>query len=578
MRLAVIACMSCVDISEMSRKTLLTKMWRCDMNVERTWLTSLGCVLALGLGLAGCGQGSGDNGGAGGAGETGMTGTLLGGPISGVSFETETHSGVTSEDGTFRYEEGETVRFFIGDTVLGETEGRQEITLFDLVSNAEPLKGEDTISAAVFNRCHPLVSVINMEAFLETLDQDNNPGNGIRITSEIAALFEGASIDFAQRIFDFRQDRDLRTALSRANAEELFESHRQVRSGAYAAQGLYASLGIDAELFVVLRYERDEGADDSIDSISESQYDERAQNIRFSRDSDANGEPDSINTSEYDENGHQLRSVSDTDGDGNPNRITRNVYNEDGDRIRTERDSDGDGDVDSTTTTSYDDIGRLLRHEEDEDNNGTPDRIVTYWYDDDARQNGSREDEDGDGLIDRSTTNFFDENGYLIRRDVDAGDDGTVNSRDLNEVDPRGNTTRRERDRDGDGELDDIDIFEYNEMCLRTYQEEQEGDGTVNRTTTTVYDEAGRQLSRSTDSDADGMPDSIDTNEYDDSGKRVFSADDNDADGAPDSTQTFEYTNGALSRVLTDQDADGMPDRIEYYTSQATNGWVRLID
>lgn len=551
------------------------------MNVGRSWLTSsvaLACALALGSGLTGCGEGQGGDGGAGGTGGAGLTGILVGGPISGVSFETETHSGITTENGTFRYEEGETVRFFIGDTVLGETQGKEEVSPFDLVPNAEPLKGQDTLSRAASNKCNPLVSVINMAAFLQTLDQDDNLDNGVRITSEVATLFEGVSIDFAQNIFGFRRDRDLRTVLSQANGQDLFASHRQVRSGAFAMQDLYASLGLDAELFVVLRYERDDGADDSIDSSSEQQYDERAQRILSSRDDNGDGEPNSIRSFEYDEHGHRVRFESDSDGDGEPDRITRQVYDENGDLTRTEQDRDGDGDVDSIATTSYDDIGRVLRVEEDDNNNGTPNRIVTYWYDDDARQNGSLEDEDGDGFTDKSTTNFLDENGYLVRREVDLGDDGTVNAREAYEYDARGNRIRWERDRDADGELDDIALYEYNEMCLRTYQENQEGDGTVENTTTTVYDDAGRRLSRSTDSDADGTPNSIETYQYDDSGNLALYANDSDADGTPNSTRTSEYTDGALSRVLTDQDADGTPDRIEHYTSEATEGWVAMFD
>jgi len=556
------------------------------MKVERSWLTSsaaFACVFALGSGLVACNQGQGDDSGTGGdggggGGGGGLTGTLVGGPISGVSFETETHSGITTEDGIFRYEEGETVRFFVGDTVLGETEGKEEVSPFDLVPNADPLSGNDTISRASFNGCNPFVSVINMATFLQTLDRDDNLDNGISITSEIAALFEGVSIDFAQNSFGFRQDRDFRTVLSQANGQGLFESHRQVRSAAFAMQYLYASLGLDAGLFVRLVYERDEGADDVIDSRTEYQYDQRAQLISFSRDDDGDGETNSTSSYEYDEHGHRVRSESDSDGDGEPNSIFGSVYDEDGDRTRTERDRDGDGDVDAVTTTSYDDIGRVLRIEDDDDANGTPNRIVTYWYDDDANQNGSREDADADGFIDNSTTNFLDESGYLIRREADTGDDGTVNSRETYERDARGNTTRSERDRDGDGELDDIDLTVYNDMCLRTYQEAQESDGTVERTTTTTYDDAGRRLSRSIDSDADGTPDSVDTDLYDESGNLVLRTEDSDADGTPNYTQTFEYADGALSRTLTDQDADGTPDRIEHHTFEATQGWASTFD
>ena len=543
------------------------------MNTERSQPISsaaLACLLAASSVLVSCGTG--------GEGDAGLTGTLLGGPVSGVSFETETHSGVTAADGTFRYEEGEIIRFFIGDTLLGETEAKEEVSPFDLVPNAVPLKGDDTISRAASNECDPFVPVINMTAFLATLDQDDDLDNGINITGDVSALFEGVAIDFAQNIFGFRRDHALRTVLSQANGQGLFESHRQVRSGAFAMQRLYATLGLDAGLFVFTVFERDGDADGVIDSRNESQYDERAQLVSSSRDADGDGVLDSTSTSEYDAHGRRVRREFDSDGDGSPNRITRTVYNDDGDPTRTESDSDGDGDVDSVTTTSYDDIGRALRDESDGDNSGTPDRIVTYWYDDDANQRGSREDEGADGSIDRSTISFLDENGDLIRTEADIGDDGTVNSRNTFERDARGDVTRRESDRDGDGQLDDIDLTEYNEMCLRTYDEAQEGDGTVERTTTTTYDDVGRRLSRSTDSDADGIPDSIDTYQYDESGNLVFSATDSDGDGTPDSTTTYEYVDGARSRGASDREADGPPHPKDHHTSEATKGWVYVLN
>ncbi len=553
------------------------------MNARRSRRTrgaGLVCVLVSCGALTGCGgdQGGDGAGGSGGNGVGGLIGTLIGGAATaGVSYETDTRSGVTAEDGTFRYEEGETVRFFVGDTVLGETSAKDEISPFDLVPEAQPLTGND-ILAALNNRCSPLGSVINVAAFLQTLDRDGDLNNGIEIPNEVAALFEGVSVDFMQSLFLFRRDLDLRAVLSQANAEVLFDSHRQVRPAAFAAQDLYSSLGLDSGLFAVTRVETDEGADNTIDSIRESRYDERAQLVFSSRDTDANGEPDSTSSFEYDENGHQVRSESDDDGNGSPDSITQSQFNEDGDRIRVERDRDGDGDADSVSTTTYDDIGRRLRDETDQNNSGSPNRIVIYWYDDDARQDGSREDEDGDGIIDRSTTNFFDESGNRIRREVDLGDDGTVNSRDIFEYDARGNVTRTERDRDGDGEIDDISVSEYNEMCRVTYREEQDGNGMIERTTTTVYDDAGRELSRTTDSDGNGMPDRIDTSEYDDSGNLLSRADDDNADGTPEFIELFEYIDGALSRVVTDQDNDGTPDRIQLYTSEPTDGWARALD
>lgn len=528
------------------------------------------CALAVYAGFVGCGQGEG------GESHDGPTGTLVG-PISGVSFETETHSGVTNGVGMFRYEDGERVRFFIGDTVLGETLADAEVSLFDLVSDPTPPTGNDTISRSLLNRCSPLVAVVNMAAFLQSLDQDGNPANGIEIASDVAALFESVRVDFAQGVFSFGKDRDLRAVLSQSNSAQLFEGHRRVRSGAFAIEDLYASLGVDASLSLVSLYEDDRGADGEIDSVRRDIYDERAQATYGYRDSDANGEPDATGRTEYDEYGNVVLSEFDWDGDGDVDQITRRVFSQDGDLIRTEIDSDGDGDADLVTTSSYDEIGRVLSVE-DRDGGVYPVRLVTYSYDDDARKTVVREDEGGDGSIESITTRFYDESGHLLLAEVDTGNDGTINRRDRFESDARGNTLLRESDRDGDGHLDDVETLEYDGMCRRTYQEERQGDGTLERTTTTVYDEAGREVSRITDSDGDRTPDSIKSYRYDEDGALVFSSEDDDADGIPSSTETLEYVSGALSRVVSDQDADGSPDRIEYYTSESTEGWAYVFD
>ena len=69
-------------------------------------------------------------------------GVLIDGPVSGVSHETESLSGVTDEAGTFEYLEGETVRFFLGGTTLGELPGRAQVSPFDLAGIAPPVDDE----------------------------------------------------------------------------------------------------------------------------------------------------------------------------------------------------------------------------------------------------------------------------------------------------------------------------------------------------------------------------------------------------------------------------------------------------
>ena len=47
-------------------------------------------------------------------------GQLVDGPVQGVRYESGSLTGFTGSDGEFQYEEGNTIRFSIGEIVLGE--------------------------------------------------------------------------------------------------------------------------------------------------------------------------------------------------------------------------------------------------------------------------------------------------------------------------------------------------------------------------------------------------------------------------------------------------------------------------
>lgn len=82
-------------------------------------------------------------------------GRLVDAPVEGVRFVSGNLSGLTGPDGEFKYLQGESVRFFIGDIALGEAaEGKPIITPLDLV----PGGGIDT------------PAVINIARLLQSLD------------------------------------------------------------------------------------------------------------------------------------------------------------------------------------------------------------------------------------------------------------------------------------------------------------------------------------------------------------------------------------------------------------------------
>jgi len=133
-------------------------------------------------------------GGCGGGGSSGQTqpavsqGVFLNSAVEGLRFETGTLDGFTNADGTFTYRAGESVSFFIGGVELGSAPGAPVLTPIDLVPGATDPQ-------------HPTVT--NIIRFVQSLDEDNFPGNGIRILSPVFEALQGQSLDFDVPIEDF---------------------------------------------------------------------------------------------------------------------------------------------------------------------------------------------------------------------------------------------------------------------------------------------------------------------------------------------------------------------------------------
>jgi hypothetical protein len=143
--------------------------------------------------LAACG------GGGGGGGDTVKQGQFLDSAVSGVRYETASQSGTTNASGSFNYKAGEGVKFYIGDILLGVAAGQASLTPVDMVPGAS-------------DETNPQVT--NIIRFLQTLDDDADPGNGIAITSAVANLAGGMNINFDQSIADFAADGSVQTAVS----------------------------------------------------------------------------------------------------------------------------------------------------------------------------------------------------------------------------------------------------------------------------------------------------------------------------------------------------------------------------
>ena len=173
--------------------------------------------LGLVMGLASCG---GDTGFvAAGSPEAPVELTLHGvfidSAVEGVRVESGRLTSTTDNRGAFLYRSRSSVKFYIGDILLGETEGASLITPIELVDGASSVN-------------HPTVT--NIARFLQTLDDDASPDNGIKITPTVFNLGKGKVVNFDQSIDDFTDDGDVQvlvasmTAATTAGARTLVDA------------------------------------------------------------------------------------------------------------------------------------------------------------------------------------------------------------------------------------------------------------------------------------------------------------------------------------------------------------------
>jgi|GEM_PF-1341715 len=136
------------------------------------------CLLTISCGGGGGGSSSASDTASGGAANVDDTpindntvpdtdlqrGQFLDSAVSGLWYETETQEGYTDESGYFEFIAGETIRFYLGNTLLGEALARGEVTPLDLLAEDDD---PDKLQ--------------NILRVLQTLDADGDASNGIDI-------------------------------------------------------------------------------------------------------------------------------------------------------------------------------------------------------------------------------------------------------------------------------------------------------------------------------------------------------------------------------------------------------------
>jgi YD repeat-containing protein len=504
---------------------------------------------------------------------TGNAGFLVGPAVAGVAWETPTQQGVTGLDGSFQYEEGETVRFMVGDTVLGEVMGREQVTPFDLAGS--PVHTGIHITWALQededeeDENDSFHTVVNLAVFLQSVDHDADPENGIQIRPGVASLLRRVSLDVSQHWETFQNESTLRRAIGQANRIHRFSVAHGIVRPAAALEHLYGALEIDARtLGVSLLQTR---AVDSPESIVEErwQYDANGNVTRHEVDGEVplplELDVQGYESWQYDANGNASRYELHVQSHGSRS-VQTWQYDANGNRTRYESDRGGDGTLNEIRSWHYDANDNVTRESSDEDGDGTPDYIESWQYN--ARGNMTREssDEDGDGTPDGILSYEYDTAGNLTRTRYDSYGDGTLDYIEIEtwQYDANDNVTqyRAEEDYDGDGTPDRFESWLYNAngnvTRFERYSELSSG-RTRHVIESYEYDADGKLTRYTRDDDGDGRPDRIETlhYQYDANGNVIRKERVDEDNGTLEKIETWQYdANGNVTRYECDGDGD----------------------
>jgi len=123
-----------------------------------------------------------------------LTGVFLDSPVTGLRYVTPTVTGVTTTAGEFNYRAGEVVTFSVGGLALPMVVAAEIVTPLDMMFDDDEITAE----------------VVNVLRFLQSLDEDADPSNGIVITEDVTEVFAN------KEVFDVTSDTAVASAVERA--------------------------------------------------------------------------------------------------------------------------------------------------------------------------------------------------------------------------------------------------------------------------------------------------------------------------------------------------------------------------
>ncbi len=524
--------------------------------------TSTTILIMTLTGLAGC-----DSGSSRGHSNPLQTGTFGSIPVSGLHYTTESRAGTTNENGEFNYLPGESVRFFLGEQLLGEADGASRITEFDIAGLAQIPQNqlEWTAYHELRSGRSALSKAANIGGILQSLDTDANLGNNIQIDDSVSALVSEDLLDLHQPSWHLGNDRRVRKLLYRASLYAGL-TPRPVRSASLALQPMLP-----------------------FDTIEQYQ--------RFEEDRDNDGTTDLIQTYEYSPMGKRAVTIFDTDADGIADRRNETIYNTNNVQVQSMTDNNNDGSFDSGWRLSLDDFGQILSRETlgpegvvqsrriqrwDAEGaliyreNITPTRhTIETWEFVDSILTSYESDTDGDGVIDeRHTFEGVNLQSDHTHRYVDRGADGTIDSVTVRVLNSLGHVLSKSVDEDNDGTFDLVTEYQYDAIGKQLLLQTHDAEGNLTRMHTWTYGEDDLLLGAEGDSDGDGAIDWRSSFSSDENQHPLEIRYDTNGDGAYEQIGTYTTGNfGETLRYDYDNDGDGMID----YTLQNTYEGLRRV-
>jgi hypothetical protein len=135
------------------------------LNVKSFKYIVLSLAILLTLGFSGCSESSSSDS------TTTYTGTFVDAPVQGLNYSTVTQSGLTDASGTYKYQNGETVTFKLGNLTLGAVTATSSLNPLDLA-------GDNSLGSIS-------TKAMNIAMLLQNLDQNRSNTGSIIISSAL---------------------------------------------------------------------------------------------------------------------------------------------------------------------------------------------------------------------------------------------------------------------------------------------------------------------------------------------------------------------------------------------------------